>query len=47
MLTLHSRVASIPVVATSRVRVQVAAPPKRLFARFLSALVRALGAMHT
>jgi hypothetical protein len=47
MLALHNRIACVAVVATSPVRVQVAAPPRRLFARFLGVLLRALGAMHS
>ena len=46
MLALHNRIASVAVVATSPVRVRRAAPTKRLFARFLTVLLRALGAMH-
>jgi hypothetical protein len=44
MLTLNNRVASV--VATSPVRVPVAASRKPLFARFLTALLQALGAMQ-
>jgi hypothetical protein len=47
MLALHNRIASLAVVATTPVRVQVAAPTPRPFGRFLTLLLRALGAMHT
>jgi hypothetical protein len=46
MLTLTNRTASITAVATPRVRVRVAAPSQSLFARFLTALIRALGTAH-
>ncbi len=47
MLTLNNRIASVTVVATSPVRVQVAAPPVRLVSRFLTLLMHALGSMHS
>jgi hypothetical protein len=45
MLTLNNRIASIAVVATSPVRVPVAASREPLVARFLTVLLRVLGAM--
>jgi hypothetical protein len=45
MLTLNNRIAAYT-FASSQVRPQAAAAPTSLFARFLTALVRALGAMH-
>jgi hypothetical protein len=45
MLTLKNRIAAYTVAAT-RMRPQAAAAPTSLFARFLAALVRALGTMH-
>jgi hypothetical protein len=47
MLTLNARVASSVVIATSPVRVPVAAPTKRRFAQFLILLMRALGGVHS
>jgi hypothetical protein len=47
MLTLNNRIASVTFVAASRVRGQVAAPRKGLFARLLTVLLPALGAMHS
>jgi hypothetical protein len=47
MLTLTPHVAPVVSFAASPVRVPVAAPTTPLFARFLTALLRALGAMHT
>jgi hypothetical protein len=46
MLTLHNRIASVAIVAATPVRVQSAAPTPRPFARFLTVLLLALGAMH-
>ena len=46
MATLTTPVASATVIAVSRVRVPATAPAKRPFARFLTTLLRALGAMH-
>ena len=46
MTTLTPQVASVTFVAASPVRVQAARPAKRRFARFLTLLMRALGAVH-
>jgi hypothetical protein len=49
MATLTTHVASITFVAASRVHMQAARPArpaKRRFARFLTLLMRALGAVH-
>jgi hypothetical protein len=45
MLTLTSPIASVALVAAP-VHVQVEAPSQPVFARFLTVLMRALGAMH-
>jgi hypothetical protein len=47
MLTCHNRIVSVAVVAATPVRVQNAALTPRPFAGFLTALLRALGAVHT